>query len=120
MILVVKVLAAFVAIEHVWFAILEMVFFAKPLGRRIFKSVEAPTFQAVTLAKNQGLYNLFLAAGLVWGIVGDEPFGGSLRLFFFGCVLVAGVFGGITVGPRIFLLQAAPAATGLVCQLLAR
>lgn len=111
-------LVALVALEHVWFAILEMVFWAKPLGRKTFGTKEAFAIESAGLAKNQGLYNLFLVAGLLWSMVAAEPQARSLKLFFLGCVVVAGVYGGLTVNKRIMIVQAAPAAVALAVVLL--
>lgn len=110
----------FVAVEHVWFAVLEMVFWAKPLGRKTFNTTEAFAKESAGLAKNQGLYNLFLVAGLVWSLVAPEPMAHALKIFFLGCVVVAGIYGGITVNMRIALLQALPAAIGLALVLLSK
>jgi putative membrane protein len=107
------VLVALVAVEHVYFALLEMVFWDKPLGRKTFGTKEAFATESAGLAKNQGLYNLFLVAGLVWSLVASEPQARSLKLFFLGCVVVAGLYGGLTVNKRIALVQATPAALAL-------
>jgi putative membrane protein len=112
------VLVALVAVEHVWFAILEMVLWTKPLGLKTFQRTEAQQKESASLAMNQGLYNLFLVAGLAWGLVAAEPMAHALKIFFLGCVVVAGVFGGITVTKKILFLQAAPAAAGLALVLL--
>jgi putative membrane protein len=113
------VLVALVAVEHIWFAILEMVLWTKPLGLKTFQRTEAQQKESAVLAMNQGLYNLFLVAGLAWSLVAAEPTAHALKLFFLGCVVVAGVFGGLTVNKRIMFLQAGPAALGLVATLLA-
>jgi putative membrane protein len=107
------VLVALVAAQHVLFAVLEMVLWTKPLGRKTFRTTEAFAAESAALAKNQGLYNLFLVAGLAWSLVAGDPMGRPLKLFFLGCVVVAGLFGGATVSPRIAVLQALPAAIGL-------
>ena len=112
------VFAALVAIEHVWFGILEMVFWTKPLGLKTFRRTQQQADDSKVLAMNQGLYNLFLSAGLVWGLVAAEPQAHAIKIFFFGCVVVAGIFGGITVGMRLAFVQAGPAAIGLVLTLL--
>ena len=102
----------FVALLHVWFLVLEMFLWTKPLGRRVFKLTEEKAQATKALAANQGLYNGFLAAGLAWGLwLGPE--GEAIRLFFLGCVIVAGVFGAATVGRKILYVQALPAAVGL-------
>lgn len=112
------VFVALVAIEHVWFAILEMVLWTKPIGLKTFKKSKAFAKETAPLAANQGLYNLFLVAGLAWSLVAAEPQARSLKIFFLGCVVVAGIFGGITVNKRIAYLQATPAAIGLALVLL--
>ncbi len=100
-----------VAALHVYFLVLEMFLWRTPFGRRTFgTTVEAAESSAV-LAANQGLYNGFLAAGLLWGLLWYGVIGGRATLtFFLGCILVAGIFGGVTVSRRILIVQAAPAA----------
>lgn len=106
-------LVALVALEHVWFGLLEMVFWTKPLGLKTFGQTQEKANESKTLAMNQGLYNLFLVAGLVWSLVAPEPMAHALKIFFLGCVVVAGVFGGLTVNKRIAYVQAGPAAIAL-------
>lgn len=101
---------ALVALEHVWFAVLEMVLWTKPLGLKTFGMTTEQAAATATLAKNQGLYNLFLVAGLVWGLAVN---GKGIEIFFLACVIVAGIFGGITVNKRIAIVQAVPAAIAL-------
>jgi putative membrane protein len=112
---VANVLVGLVALEHVYFAILEMILWTKPRGMKTFGMTAEYAAQTATLAKNQGLYNLFLAAGLGWSLAdGGRP----LKYFFLGCVFVAGIFGGITVNKRIALVQAFPAALSIVVVML--
>jgi len=111
------VLVAFVALEHLGFLVLEMFLFKSPAGRRIFGTTPEFAAQAAPLAANQGLYNGFLAAGLVWSLIAAEPFAGSLRLFFLVCVLVAAVFGAATASRRILLIQGLPALLALLASL---
>ena len=99
-----------IAAEHLWFLVLEMFLFTKPIGLKTFHITEAYARQAAPAMANQGLYNGFLAAGLLWSLVATEPLGFQLKLFFLGCVLVAGVFGAATVGRAILWAQALPAA----------
>ena len=113
------IFVALVAIEHIWFAILEMVLWTKPIGLKTFGKGEAFAKETASLAANQGLYNLFLVAGLVWSVVAAEPQARTLKIFFLACVVVAGIFGGITVGKRIAYIQATPAAIGLALVLFA-
>ena len=108
------VLVAFVALEHLGFLVLEMFLFKSPAGRRIFRTTPEFAVQAAPLAANQGLYNVFLAAGLAWSLVAPEPLASPLRLFFLGCVLVAAVFGAATVSRRILVIQGLPALLALV------
>ena len=100
------------ALLHLYFLVLEMFFWEKPLGLRIFGLTPEFAKASKTLAANQGLYNGFLAAGLVWGLF-LEAAGGSIRLFFLACVVVAGVFGAATVNRRILWIQALPGAIAI-------
>ena len=103
---------AVIALLHLWFLILEMFLWTKPSGRRAFGLSEEFARQTKALAANQGLYNGFLAAGLVWGLaLGGAGFG--VKIFFLGCVLVAGLFGGLTVARKILWIQALPALIAL-------
>jgi len=115
MILIANSLVALVALLHVYFLVLEMFLWTRPLGLRTFRnSLEKATDSAV-LAANQGLYNGFLAAGLVWGLVQGTPaFALEIKTFFLLCVIVAGVYGAATVSRRILYVQAAPAAIALI------
>jgi putative membrane protein len=108
--------AALVAIEHVWFLVLEMFLWTRPLGRKTFGTTAEFATASKALAMNQGLYNGFLAAGIAWALAtGNAP----ALTFFLGCVVVAGVFGGLTVSRKILLLQAVPAMIALALQRLA-
>src|SRR4051794_2822712 len=115
MIFIANFLVAVVAALHVYFLILEMFLWTKPLGLKTFRnSVEKATESAV-LAANQGLYKGFLAAGLGWGPPHPHPaFGFQIKIFFLLCVIVAGAYGAATVSRRILYVQAAPAALALV------
>ena len=110
------VLVALVALTHVYFLVLEMVLWDRPFGRRIFGTT--PEFAAASkaLAANQGLYNGFLAAGLLWGLMLGAA-GRPVQLFFLGCVVVAGVFGALTVSRKILWVQALPAALAVAAVL---
>jgi putative membrane protein len=102
----------FVALLHAWFLVLEMVLWDKPLGLRLFKMTPEFAAASKTLAANQGLYNGFLAAGLVWGLwLGAE--GLHVKLFFLACVIVAGVFGAATASRNILFVQALPGIIAL-------
>lgn len=107
-----NILTGLVAILHVYFLILEMFFWDKPFGLRIFGHELKTARASKALAMNQGLYNGFLAAGLVWGLSLGET-GNAIKVFFLGCVVIAGVFGGLTASRRILLVQALPAAVAL-------
>jgi len=112
-------LVALVAIEHLYILVLEMFLWTRPAGLKAFGLTPEFAEQSAALAANQGLYNGFLAAGLLWGLIRKED-GESIRLFFLGCVIVAGIFGAITAKPSILFVQAAPALIALVLTLLAR
>ena len=115
MTLAADILVALVALLHLWFLVLEMFLWDKPLGRKTFRMTPEHAAATRTLAANQGLYNGFLAAGLLWGLVAGDP----VKIFFLGCVVVAGVFGAFTVSRRIFWVQAAPALAALALLLFA-
>src|SRR5215212_8967615 len=103
------ILVGLVALLHVYFLVLEMFLWDKPAGLKAFgQTLEAATASRV-LAANQGLYNGFLAAGLFWGI-GLGAAGTSVKIFFLGCVIVAGLFGAATASRKILFVQALPAA----------
>lgn len=103
---------ALVALLHLYFLILEMFLWSRPLGRKTFGLSASFANDSRALAANQGLYNGFLVAGLVWGLLlGAEGF--AQKVFFLSCVIVAGVFAGLTVSKRIVLVQALPAIVAL-------
>jgi len=106
------VLVALVALLHCWFLVLEMFLWTKPTGLRTFGQTAAEAEASKVLAANQGLYNGFLAAGLFWGLSLGAA-GTSVKLFFLGCVIVAGVYGAATVGRKILFVQALPAALAM-------
>jgi len=115
-----KLAVAFVALLHLLFLVLEMFLWTKPFGRKTF-GLSAELAQATKgLAANQGLYNGFLAAGLVWGLVTEGAEGFSIRVFFLVCVLVAGLFGAATAKRSILYIQALPAAVALALVWLTR
>jgi putative membrane protein len=111
------VLVALVALIHLYFLVLEMFLWDKPFGRRVFATT--PEFSAASkvLAANQGLYNGFLSAGLLWGLMLGSA-GLPVQVFFLGCVIVAGVFGAATVSRKILWVQALPAAIALAAVLM--
>ncbi len=102
------ILVAVVALLHVYFLVLEMFLWDKPFGRRTFGHSAESAAATKVLAANQGLYNGFLAAGLAWGLSLGAA-GTSVKLFFLGCVVVAGVFGAMTASRKILFVQALPA-----------
>ena len=103
-----------VMVEHVWFLVLEMFLWTRPLGLKTFRNTPEFARQSAALAANQGLYNGFLAAGLLWGLLHPAPdVAPQIQAFFLACVAVAGTFGAITVSRRIFFIQALPALAGL-------
>jgi putative membrane protein len=111
-----NVLTGLVALSHLGFLVLEMFFWDHPVGRRIFGMTPEVSASSAALAANQGLYNGFLAAGLVWALWADRR---ELKIFFLGCVVVAGVFGGMTAKTSILFTQALPAAMALAAVFLA-
>jgi putative membrane protein len=108
-----------VAAIHAYILVLEMFLWRTERGRRAFGTDQAFADQSATLAANQGLYNGFLAAGLVWGVLAGDPVGFQVRVFFLGCVIVAGAYGALTVNRRILVVQAVPAIVALAVVLLA-
>ena len=111
-------IVALVALEHIYFMILEMFFWDKPRGLKAFGLKLEEAKSSKTLAKNQGLYNGFLAAGLIWAILNKTNFE-ELALFFLGCVAIAGIFGAYTTKKiKLFFLQSMPAIIGIILILL--
>ena len=117
MTVVANLLVGLVAALHAYFLVLEMFLWTKPAGRGAFGLTQEFAEETTTLAANQGLYNGFLAAGLGWGLVSGDL---DIRLFFLGCVVVAGLYGAATVGRKILFVQAVPAALALAAVLAAR
>ena len=110
---------ACVAFLHLVFMVLEMFLWNTRAGRRIFGLNAAYARESAALAANQGLYNGFLAAGLVWGLL-DGTSGFHLKVFFLACVIIAGIFGALTAKRTILWIQALPGAAALVLVLLAQ
>jgi putative membrane protein len=103
-----------VAALHAYFLVLEMFLWRTPFGRRTFNMTQEVADSSAVLAANQGLYNGFLAAGLLWGLVGYGVVSGrAILTFLLACVIVAGLYGGATVSRRIALVQSLPAAIAL-------
>ena len=115
MIWIANILVALVALLHAYFLVLEMFLWTRPLGLKTFRNTPEKAADSAVLAANQGLYNGFLAAGLVWGLVQGVPgFAFEIKTFFLLCVIVAGIYGAATVSRRILYVQAAPAALALI------
>jgi len=107
-----NVVIALVAVIHVYILILEMFLWDKPAGLRAFGQTPEAAAVSRVLAANQGLYNGFLAAGLVWGLLLGSN-GTAVKAFFLACVLLAGIYGAATASRKILFVQAIPAAIGL-------
>ncbi|MCX7167589.1 MAG: DUF1304 domain-containing protein [Rhodocyclales bacterium] len=107
-------LVLLVALEHLYFLYLEMFLWTKPKGLKVFGNTAERAEASKVLAANQGLYNGFLAAGLLWGLIYPGAAGIHIQMFFLACVVVAGIYGGLTVKMRIMYLQAGPALLGLL------
>ncbi len=114
--IIANVLIGLVTLSHLGFLVLEMFLWDHPVGRKVFSLTPDLSARTSALAANQGLYNGFLAAGLVWALWSGRR---DLRIFFLGCVIVAGVFGGLTAKTSILFVQALPAAIALGVSLLA-
>jgi putative membrane protein len=110
----VNILVAIVALLHLYFMVMEMFLWTKPFGRRAFGLTPEFAQASKALAANQGLYNGFLAAGLIWSLLVEHPFAFWLQIFFLTCVIVAGIYGAVTVNRKILWIQAAPAFLALV------
>jgi len=112
-----KIVTALVAIEHLGILVLEIFFWNHPVGQRIFGMTPEFAASSAVLAMNQGLYNGFLAAGLIWGLVADRR---DIKIFFLACVVAAGLMGGVTAKTSILLTQGLPALIALVLTLVAK
>ena len=106
-----NILIGIVAALHAWFLVLEMFLWDKPAGRRVFRLTPEFSAASKTLAANQGLYNGFLVAGLVWGLASDDF---HVKIFFLACVIAAGLFGAWTIHRKVFFVQALPAIVALI------
>jgi putative membrane protein len=115
MALVANILVALVALLHIWFMVLEMFLWTKPQGLKTFGQTLDKARDSAVLAANQGLYNGFLAAGLIWGLLHPViAVGFQIKVFFLLCVIVAGLYGAATVSRKILMVQAAPAVLALI------
>ena len=117
MVLLANALVLIVALLHIGFLTLEMFFWDHPIGRRRFGLTPEFAKESATLAANQGLYNGFLAAGLLWGLAIHSA---AIKMFFLLCVLIAGIFGGFTARRTILYIQALPALLALIAVYLSR
>ncbi|MGZ9226716.1 MAG: DUF1304 domain-containing protein [Anaerolineales bacterium] len=117
MLLVANLLIVIVALLHIGFLALEMFFWDHPVGRKRFGLTPEFSKASATLAANQGLYNGFLAAGLIWGLITGDT---SIKIFFLVCVLIAGIYGGFTARRTILYIQALPALLALIAVYLTR
>lgn len=119
--IIAKLLIALVALEHLYILYIEM-FAWETIGKRTFKTLPEHLFKPTRgLAANQGLYNGFLAAGLIWTyFITDPVWQVKIAVFFLSCVIVAGLYGAVTVSKRIFFVQALPAILALISLLLAK
>jgi len=115
--LLADILVALIAVLHVWILVLEMFLWTKPLGLKTFRQSREAAEASKVLAANQGLYNGFLAAGLAWGLISGD---GAIKLFFVACVLVAGIYGGVTAKRSILYVQGLPALLALLALLAVR
>ena len=111
-------LVGLVAAIHVYILVLEMFLWRTPRARAAFGTTSDFAEQSAVMAANQGLYNGFLAAGLVWGLLDGGSAGRDVRLFFLICIAVAGVYGAATVNRRILLVQTVPAVLAAAAVLL--
>lgn len=109
--LIANILVVLVAVLHLGFLALEMFFWDHPFGRKRFRMTPEYSKASASLAANQGLYNGFLAAGLIWGLVTSNT---PVQIFFLVCVLVAGIYGGITTRRMILYIQALPGLLALI------
>ncbi|MDR3492774.1 MAG: DUF1304 domain-containing protein [Gammaproteobacteria bacterium] len=114
LIIVINFMVLLIAILHFLFFILETFLWQKDLGRKIFKTDKNFVKKSAALAANQGLYNAFLSAGLIWSLMTNGSEALHLKFFFLSCVMLAGIFGAVTVSVRILLVQAVPAIFTLV------
>jgi len=115
-----QILVGIVAALHLGFLVLEMFWWNTPRGRAMFATTPEFAAESATLAANQGLYNGFLSAGLVWSLIASDPVGFQAKVFFLVCVIIAGLYGAKTVSSRILFVQAVPAALALAAVLLSR
>jgi len=109
--MIANIFIALVALIHIYILILEMFLWTKPKGLKVFRQTLEQAKASAVLAANQGLYNGFLAAGLIWSLINPEP---QIRIFFLSCVFIAGLYGSFTANKKILYIQALPAALALI------
>jgi putative membrane protein len=114
------ILVGLVALLHAYFLVLEMFLWDRPKGMKTFGLTPEKAAMTKSLAANQGLYNGFLAVGLVWGLLAVDPVAFQVKVFFLGCVIVAGVFGAMTASRKILWVQALPGLVALALVLATR
>lgn len=119
MYLTAEIVVLLIALLHVYILVLEMFLWDKPRGMRAFALSAEKAAMTKVMAANQGLYNGFLAAGLLWGLLQGSA-GDDVKFFFLGCIFVAGLYGGATASRKIYFIQAMPAAIGIILLFLAR
>jgi len=109
-----QILVVLIALLHLYILVLEMFLWDKPSGLKAFGNTLEKARLTKVMAQNQGLYNGFLAAGLLWSLYAPESYALALANFFLGCVLVAGIYGGLTASKKIIYIQALPALVALI------
>lgn len=109
-----QILVGLIALLHVYILVLEMFLWDKPYGLKAFGNTPEKAQLTKVMAQNQGLYNGFLAAGLFWSLYAPESYAVALANFFLACVLVAGIYGGLTASKKIIYIQAVPALLALL------
>ena len=117
MIILENILIGLIALQHFGFLILEMFLWTRPFGLKTFNLTKETAQASAALAANQGLYNGFLASGLIWGLISGLT---SVKLFFLACIILAGAFGGLTAKRSILYVQGLPALITLILVLIAR
>lgn len=109
-----NILIGLIALLHIYILVLEMFLWDKPIDLRVFGNTPEKAKMTKVMAQNQGLYNGFLAAGLIWALCAPEMLALSLANFFLICILIAGIYGGMTASKKIILIQSVPATLALL------
>lgn len=118
--IIASIVVAAVALLHIYILVLEMFLWTSARGRATFGTDLEFARASAPLAANQGLYNGFLAAGLIWGLVAGDVVGFPVKVFFLSCVIIAGIYGAATVNRLILVVQSIPAAIGLLLVIVTR